>query len=332
MGDQVPFGNDHQLHYGALIYQFTVARKTLFIHRAFGLSLASPVDLAELPTLTLEAESHAVDVTLMCGPLEHLAPEFAAADGPCVSLRPGWFACDIPGVARYLVERGERITVDPAPGASWTDIRIWLLGSAMGALLHQRRTFPLHASAVEIDGGAIAICGPSGAGKSTTAEALVRRGHRLITDDVLAIAPAPVTMAFRGTQRMKLCADAMHALAIDPVAYPRDTTTAAKYHVTHARDQGAADAVPLAAIVQMEFAADGTIGMVRCRGVEALSLLVANTYRQGFAAPLGVTQGWLDQLQQLARTVPCHRVIRPRDFGQLPMLCRELEEMVEHSR
>lgn len=44
-----------------------------------------------------------------------------------------------------------------------------------------------HASAVTVDGGAVAFLGPSGAGKTSIAMALCRLGASFLTDDVLAI-------------------------------------------------------------------------------------------------------------------------------------------------
>ena len=45
----------------------------------------------------------------------------------------------------------------------------------------------LHASAVEIDGEAVAFVGPAGAGKSTMAAKLCKQGNALISDDVLVV-------------------------------------------------------------------------------------------------------------------------------------------------
>lgn len=45
----------------------------------------------------------------------------------------------------------------------------------------------LHASAVVVDGGAVAFLGPSGAGKTSLALALCRRGAGFLADDVLAL-------------------------------------------------------------------------------------------------------------------------------------------------
>ncbi|MCW2988724.1 MAG: hypothetical protein JWM24_1662 [Solirubrobacterales bacterium] len=45
----------------------------------------------------------------------------------------------------------------------------------------------LHASAVVVDGGAVALAGPSGIGKTSLALALQRQGADLLADDVLAV-------------------------------------------------------------------------------------------------------------------------------------------------
>lgn len=45
----------------------------------------------------------------------------------------------------------------------------------------------LHAAAVEVDGEAFVFAGPSGAGKTTMALALLARGHRLVTEEIVWI-------------------------------------------------------------------------------------------------------------------------------------------------
>lgn len=48
-----------------------------------------------------------------------------------------------------------------------------------------------HASAVRLDGGAVAFTGPSGVGKTTLVSHLMLRGADLLTDDVIALEPGP---------------------------------------------------------------------------------------------------------------------------------------------
>ena len=120
----------------------------------------------------------------------------------------------IEGVARYSVTDGNEIVVDPEPESKPEEVRLFLFGSAMGALLSQRALFPLHGSAIETPRGAMVFVGPQGIGKSTLAAHFVRRGFRLLSDDVCAL-----TRDTEGTiwvlpafPQLRLCADALTRL------------------------------------------------------------------------------------------------------------------------
>jgi len=77
--------------------------------------------------------------------------------------------------------------------ATWPDrspfenMTSYLLGPVLGLLLRLRGVICLHASAVSIEGRAIAFVGPPGAGKSTTAAACSKKGHAVLADDIVAM-------------------------------------------------------------------------------------------------------------------------------------------------
>jgi hypothetical protein len=64
---------------------------------------------------------------------------------------------------------------------------IYLTGTVLAVVLMLRGHPVLHASAVEVDGKAVAFVGASGMGKSTLATAFCGQGAALITDDVLRV-------------------------------------------------------------------------------------------------------------------------------------------------
>jgi hypothetical protein len=63
----------------------------------------------------------------------------------------------------------------------------YLLGPVLGLLLRLRGITCLHASAVTFGGSSVVFVGSEGAGKSTTAAALARRGHAVLSDDIVAL-------------------------------------------------------------------------------------------------------------------------------------------------
>jgi hypothetical protein len=65
----------------------------------------------------------------------------------------------------------------------------------------------LHAGAVELDGGVVAIISDSGGGKSTLTAELLLRGAPLFSDDLLVLGPANELLAHPGPPLMNLAAD-----------------------------------------------------------------------------------------------------------------------------
>lgn len=67
------------------------------------------------------------------------------------------------------------------------DTATYLLGQVMGFVLLLRGLVCLHASAIVVNGAAIALVGPAGAGKSTTAAAFAERGFSVLAEDVVTL-------------------------------------------------------------------------------------------------------------------------------------------------
>ena len=62
-----------------------------------------------------------------------------------------------------------------------------LLDQVLPLIVASRDCLALHASVVDVDGGAIAFLGAAGQGKSTLAAALGRRGHAVLSDDCCVV-------------------------------------------------------------------------------------------------------------------------------------------------
>lgn len=176
---------------------------------AYGLRIHAELDCPELPRYPQKAGNP--DVTIQLLPAAQPASE-APANG-YYEIRPSSFRLTVPGVAQYRVEEGRRIIIEPFPDVPLEKVRLFLLGSAMGALLYQRGIFPLHGSAVETPWGAMIFVGIQGAGKSTLAAQFHAKGYRLLSDDVCAVAPTPEWLqVLPAIGHFRLCADAYERL------------------------------------------------------------------------------------------------------------------------
>jgi hypothetical protein len=136
------------------------------VYGIFGLSIGSSIDLQELEESRLTAsEPHAVDACIRLGRVppelagvRRLYKDFQIADGRAL--------LGVPGIGRFLIQRGREIILDVVPGADHLDVRRALIGRALMALLHQRGLVPLHGSAVAVNGRPIGLIGVRGSGKS----------------------------------------------------------------------------------------------------------------------------------------------------------------------
>lgn len=111
-------------------------------------------------------------------------PEFSASRDP-VSQAVRMAYSD--GFVFQIDAIGQQIDIQWPVGHAIEELIPAFLGPVMGVALRLRGLVCLHASAVVIDGQAVALIGDSGAGKSTTAAAFAKYGHAVMTDDVLAL-------------------------------------------------------------------------------------------------------------------------------------------------
>ncbi|MER8413785.1 serine kinase [Mesorhizobium sp. M1342] len=179
-------------------------------YRAYGLTIASEVMLPELQP----APPGAADLVIAVGAIDlpKPAPE-AATDFRFEPDRQylAWHA-----VGAFLITDFSRIDIEPAPGVDDALLAFPLLGPVMALLLHRRGLLVLHASAIAAAGKSAIFMGDKGAGKSTTASAMIRAGHRLLTDDVVALdlANPSEPMTVPGFPQIKLAADAAAAISL----------------------------------------------------------------------------------------------------------------------
>jgi hypothetical protein len=114
----------------------------------------------------------------------------------------------------------------------------------------------LHAAALEIDGRAFVFAGPSGAGKTTLTLALLERGHRLLTDEMVWI---DRDGHVRGLARaLHVDAPIARSMGYEVVSYALriEGAVASKTVVLPPPDRYVSDSLPLGGLIRLTHGAD----------------------------------------------------------------------------
>jgi len=176
----------------------------MHFYKAHGLSLKSEIEFPEL----LEGPRN-YDILIKYGKVDYSTKKvlsegvFRVASHYILTDDSVYLIWNEINICQIL--EGNKIIVNSQTGIEETFLRALVLGPAMGILLHQRGRLVLHASAVNINDGAVAFMGHNGAGKSTTTASFMASGHPLIADDILSLEfREGIPMVFPGFPRIKL--------------------------------------------------------------------------------------------------------------------------------
>jgi len=160
-----------------------------------------------------------------------IALDGAIARGVLWQNAAGRFLLDVPGVARYLVEAGRTITIDPAPNAPVQKVEHFLGMLPLAALLYQRGLLAFHAAAVSNGDVALLLAGDSGSGKSTLLTALLQRGWRMLADDlaIVSLNEQGQPIVHPACSGIALWPESMKNLGIDADSLPYADANRRKY-------------------------------------------------------------------------------------------------------
>lgn len=298
----------------AAVQPGTEGYRARHFYRAYGLTVSSEIFLPELEPATPSEP----DVSIAIRPIDFPKPE--AEGGTAFRFEPARQYLAWQAVGTFVLNGASRIDVDPAPGIDDALLAFPLLGPVMALLLHQRGLLILHASAVAVGDGSVIFLGDKGAGKSTTAGAMLRAGHALLTDDVVALDlsdPSHPTI-LPGFPQLKLAADAAQAIRIGqaeirPRAHPQIDKA------QHRLRQGFSDkAAPVSRIYVLERGERAEISPVP--GMEALPAIIRFSYvtrfgREALAGDLASKH--LRQCAQLAGKVGVRRLQVPAGLDRI---------------
>jgi hypothetical protein len=182
-----------------------------YYYFAYGLNIQSEIELPEL----LPSTNNKVDVEITFGECP-ITLTNCLKKGVIFEIGANEYLFEIIDVARFYIADGNKIIIEPKGKRDYDDIRLFLLGTCLGAILHQQQILPLHASAIAHNNEAVLFTGRSGSGKSSIATGFRLKGCKMITDDICPIKIIDgKSYALPGYPQTKLCEDTMESFNID---------------------------------------------------------------------------------------------------------------------
>lgn len=276
-----------------------------YLYRAYGINIASEISCPEL----LEGCSPS-QVQIHTG----LVPE--TLDGSHVAgykftARPGQLLINTDQIAKIMVSGGNKLLVEPRPGAQDYEVRLLLLGWGFSGLLQQRDILPLHGGAVKIGQGSLILCAVSQVGKSTLTAAFVQAGYQFLDDNIIAIQDAGgLPTVIPGYPQIKLWADALTRLGIEPVDLQPVRPDIQKYALDF-RSMFHDTPLPVGAIYILSLTEHPELKLITLSGSDKLTALSSQIFCQRFVHGLGKQEFQFKFLLNLAQLVEVTQVLIP---------------------
>lgn len=267
-----------------------------YLYEAFGLILQSEYPIAQLLSAPADAQ---VDVRIQKADLSGCGIEEGMYRQNLREL-----LLSIREVGTFRITDGSLVEIHPNPQCAPSHLGVYIMGSCMGAVLHQRGYMPLHGSCVTDGSRAILITGDSGAGKSTLAAEFLSRGWKLLTDDVCAVSePETIPTVHSSYPSQKLWQDSL-------AHYGRSQDDVHSLYFTESREKFGVNVskyfqrgtCPLKMIVYLVPTED-PCSLTKIDSFSALDQLMNNTYRI-FMVPPEHRQRHFRRCAALAEKVP----------------------------
>lgn len=190
------------------------------------------------------------------------------------------FFLHVPQLADFYVEAGHKVLLSNVSTSDPHGIELYLNGTVLGIILHQRKILALHASGFQLQKKTILVCGESGFGKSSlTATAVTRFGAGFLADDIAALERKEFWYVKLLSDRIKLWEDTVEKLNLKREGLETIRTGVAKF-IHH--EKQVTEPTPLSALFFIEKTKNPGISIVPVTGSSKFQLLHEHIYRKEY--------------------------------------------------
>ena len=278
----------------------------IYYYSVFGLNVESELELPGVP----KGNYNSCDLTITEGDVPDNLVEYVEYQGNFQYVG-NEFLFKSKNSGKFLVKDSDTIIFERYKNSTYEDVRVLLLSVVLGIVLHKKEKFPLHASAVEHNGKTLLFSGQCGIGKSTLATAFIKRGAKLISDDITVIETlGNKFFAAPSFSHIKLWPDSLHALGFTPTDFEKFRPRLEKRKMTwdNMREEKAE-------IYALFFLQRNNMNKHKIEAPsiqDKISLLENNTFRIQHLKRIGNNQKHFETCCALAKSIPIKRLTYPQ--------------------
>lgn len=288
----------------------------MFHYISYGLNIQSEI---ELPELFPHNNTTEIDIYIKYGSVPDQI-ENPIDTKLCWQTKHQELLLNVNNVCKYWIHSANTIVLEPYPEIDEKSVRLFLLGSSLGAILLQKQYLPLHANCLSYRGNAFAFAGDSGIGKSTLAAALEQHGFNILTDDVCSIKLInSKPFVYPGTTNIKLWQNSLERLEkkYDNLESVRPEM---KKYLQPINNQNHLEPVPLRKIYFLKKHTKEEVTITTLEPKLAILQAKRNTYRYQFAKGMGLEKVNFMQYLQIIQNVDTSLIHRPKSGFKIDQL------------
>jgi len=210
--------------------------------------------------------------------------------------------------------------------ATVESFQTYLLAPVLSFALVKQGFEPLHATAVVIEGKALALLGDSGSGKSTMAAAFVHAGHQILTDDLLMIREMDgILYGFPGPTRIKLFPEVARRFFPNHGPCPLMNPESGKLLVPLESSQSTQAPAPLHGFLLLKEPDERLCGshIDRLSGTQSFLELVRSTFNARISSP-DRRRRQFRAVQEWAARIPVRALTYPRSLAALEQVLEDI--------
>lgn len=224
----------------------------------------------------------------------------------------------IENVASYKIQNGAEVYVCPYPISDTDSIQLFLNGSVLGAVLHQRGIMPFHGSSFIFKDLGVLICGNSGVGKSSVVAAFCQDEGRLVNDDITPICfDNERIMMVPLSTKVKLWDDTISLLQLDKTDLKKIRPSLNKYYIPEITREENIQPL-LHTLIVLRTHNQNNFEIKRPQGIERFNCLRRNIYRKIYLKGMPHTEKkYFKQLLTATNLLNVVVVFRPQTSNAL---------------